>query len=367
MPVIPDSQYDALLDELYAGTGNPERMAAFMRALGDLTGSHITSFLREDFANPSASTFMTTGAGEDEILRYSEFVGDNIWFQRTLPLLEEGAVFDGDRYVSQRELTASRYYDGFLRHIDTRHSVGICAAYQQQRGAFLTLCRSAGLGAYDEESLRLFKRLAPHVVNAFSLQMQFEHLNAQASQVTRQKRGMFLLDSQWRWVGGNPVAEQMVVTGWWRGRLMSRLEPVHPQTRSAWQSLQRKLQSDATQQVMAVNDKHGVLAAFASAHVYGSATIGEHTPCYVMFVRPLHSPDTEAVNAQLMQIFGMTTAEAALVLALRKHGDTAHAATAIGITEATARTRLQVVFEKTATRRQADLLLLIDALVETVA
>jgi hypothetical protein len=365
--VISDSQFDALLGELYAGTGNPEQMTAFMRALGDLTGSHITSFLREDFANPSASTFMTTGASEDEILRYSEFVGDNIWFQRTLPLLEEGAVLDGDRYVSQRELTASRYYDGFLRHIDTRHSVGICAAYQQQRGAFLTLCRSAGLGAYDEESLQLFRRLAPHVVNAFSLQMQFEHLNAQASQVTRQKRGMFLLDSQWRWVGGNPVAEEMVATGWWRGRIKSRLEPVHSLTRTYWQSLQRKLQSDATQQVMAVNDKHGMLSAFASVHVYCSAAVGEHTPCYVMFVRPLYSPDTQAVNAQLMQIFGLTAAEAALALALRKHGDTAHAATAIGITEATARTRLQVVFEKTATRRQADLLLLIDALVETVA
>ena len=366
-PVISEEQYDKLLGDLYAGTGSREHMSAFMRALGDLTGSHIASFLREDFANPAASTFLTTGAGEDEILRYSEFVGDNIWFQRTLPLLEEGAVFDGDRYVSQRELTASRYYDGFLRHIDTKHSVGICAAYEQQRGAFLTLCRSAGFGAYDEDSLKLFKRLAPHVVNAFALQMQFEHLNAQASQVTRQKRGMFLLDSQWRWVGGNPVAEEMVASGWWRGQLKSRLEPIHPLTRAAWQSLQRKLQAEATQQVMAVHDKRGVLSAFASVHVYGAATVGEHAPCYVMFVRPLHSPDTEAVNAQLMQIFGLTTSEAALALALRKHGDTAHAASAIGITEASARTRLQVVLEKTATRRQADLLLLIDALVETAA
>jgi hypothetical protein len=68
-----------------------------------------------------------------------------------------------------------------------------------------------------------------------------------------------------------------------------------------------------------------------------------------------------------MQIFGLTAAEATLALALRKHGDTVHAAAAIGIAEATARTRLQVVFEKTATRRQADLMLLVDALAETVA
>ena len=148
---------------------------------------------------------------------------------------------------------------------------------------------------------------------------------------------------------------------------MSRLEPAHPLTREAWQFMQRKLQTSAAQQVMAIHDKQGVLAAFASVHVYGATAVSEHSPCYVMFVRPLHSPDSEAVNAQLMQIFGLTTSEAALALALRKHGDTAHAATAIGITESSARTRLQVVLEKTATRRQADLLLLIDALVETVA
>lgn len=366
-PVISDNDYDALLSSLYAGSIDRSCMSEFLRELGLATGSHVTTFVHADLENPAASSLLTIGAGPDEILRWSEHAGENPWMQSYLPEIHAGGICNGDAYVSRKELLASQYYDGFLRHIDTQHSLGICAAHQKNHAAFLMLCRSGSVGAYDDDSLQLFKRLAPHVVNAFALQMQFEHLNAQAAQVTRQKRGMFLLDSQWRWVGGNPVAEHMVAGGWWRGKLMSRLEPAHPLTREAWQSMQRKLQTGTAQQVMAIHDKHGVLAAFASVHVYGTTAVSEHSPCYVMFVRPLHSPDTEAVNAQLMQIFGLTTAEAALALALRKHGDTAHAATAIGITEASARTRLQIVFEKTATRRQADLLLLIDALVETVA
>ena len=364
---IAEHEYDTLLRSLYAGSTDPACMSDFLRALGSATTSHVTTFVHADLENPAASSLLAIGAASDEVLKWSEHAGENPWMQSYLPEIHTGGICNGDAYVSRKELMASRYYDGFLRHIDTQHSLGICAAYQKNHAAFLMLCRSGSVGAYDDDSLKLFTRLAPHVVNAFALQMQFEHLKAQASQVTRQQRGMFLLDSQWRWVGGNPIAEQMVAMGWWRGRIKSRLEPIHPLTRTAWQSLQRKLQSTAAQQVIAIHDQRGVLAAFANVHIYGSAMVGEHAPCYVMFVRPLNSPETEDVNAQLMQIFGLTTAEATLALALRKHGDTAHAATAIGITEASARTRLQVVFEKTATRRQADLLLLIDALVETVA
>ena len=365
--MISESQYDALLRSLYAGSTDPGRMSEFLRTLGNATDSHVTTFVHADLENPAASSLLTIGAAPDEVLKWSEHAGENPWMQSYLPDMHAGGICNGDAYVSRKELMASQYYDGFLRHIDTQHSLGICAAHQKNHAAFLMLCRSGPVGAYDEDSLQLFKRLAPHVVNAFALQMQFEHLNAQSSLITRHKRGMFLLDSQWRWVGGNPVAEQMVASGWWRGRINSRLQPTHPLTRAAWQSLQRKLQSNETQQVMAVHDKQGVLAAFASLHVYGAAAVGEHVPCYVMFVRPLHSSDTGAVNAQLMQIFGLTASEATLALALRQHTDIAHAASAIGIAEASARTRLQVIFEKTASRRQADLLLLIDALVETVA
>jgi hypothetical protein len=365
--VISDSQYDALLASLYSSAIDPARMSDFIRELGQYTGSHIGTFLRQDFADPGASALLTEGVEPEEVLRYSEFGGENIWMQRSLSSIHTGAVLNGDEYVGTRELVASRYYNDFLRHMDVQHSVGVCLSYQRQRAVFLTVGRSASMGGFDDDSLQLFKRIAPHLVNAFSIQMQFEHLHAHASQVTRQQRGMFLFDAQWRWVGGNPVAEQMVATGWWRGRLMSRLEPAHPQTRTAWQSMQRMLQAGITHHVMAVHDKQGALAAFASVHVHSSAAVGEHAPRHVMFVRPLHSPDTGAVNAQLMQIFGLTAAEATLALALRKHGDTVHAAAAIGIAEATARTRLQVVFEKTATRRQADLMLLVDALAETVA
>lgn len=365
--MISATKYDVLLGKLYAGCADRRSMSGFLRALGDATASHITTFARADLANPAASSLLTIGAGPDEILSWSEHAGENPWMQRYLPEIHAGGVCDGDAYVTRQELLASRYYDGFLRHIDTQHSVGICAAHERNRAAFLMLCRSGSAGAYDGDCIRLFDRIAPHVVNAFALQIQFEHLEAQASQMTQRQRGMFLLDAHWNWVGGNPIAEQMVAAGWWRGHLNSPLEGAHPVTRAAWKSLQSKLvQGNGIQQVVPVHDGPGQLVAFASVHVYDAVGISERAPRFVMFVRGLQSTNAEALDAQLRQIFGLTSAEAALALALRSEADIARAAVVLGIAESTARTRLQTVFEKTDMHRRADLLLMIDALAETV-
>lgn len=365
--MISETAYDALLGELYAGANDRNRLASFLQLLGNATQSHIITYLRSDHFNPELSTLMTVGAGPDEISTYSEHAGGNLWFERCLDEIRPGAVFNGDAYVTRKELLASQYYDGFLRHIDTQHSVGICAAFEQNRGVFLTLCRSPQVGIYDGACERLFERLAPHVVNTLSLQVQFDHLDAQAGQASLRQRGMFLLDAQWNWVGGNTVAEDMVAAGWWRGRHLAPLEPVHVITRRVWAVLQRNFASGLRlQQVLPVHDRGSNLVAFASVHAYEAAATGKHVPRYVLFVRPLHPSNTETLSAQLNALFGLTSAEAALALAMRAHGKTATAAVALGITDSTARVRLQTIFEKTSTHRQADLLLMLDALAETV-
>ncbi len=365
--MISETAYDALLGELYAGATDRTRLAGFLRSLGAATDSHIITYLRSDHSRPELSTLMTIGAGPQEITTYSEHAGENLWFERCLAEIRPGAVFNGDAYVTRKELLASQYYDGFLRHIDTQHSVGICAAFEENRGVFLTLCRSPQAGMYDNASEQLFRRLAPHVVNTVALQMQFEHLDAQTSQASLRQRGMFVLDAQWNWVGGNTVAEDMVAAGWWRGRHLAPLEPVHVITRRALAALQRSFDSGLRlQQVLPVHDRTSNLVAFASVHAYEAAAAGKHAPRYVLFVRPLHPSNTETLSAQLNALFGLTSAEAALALAMRKHGKTTAAAAALGITDSTARVRLQKIFEKTSTHRQADLLLMLDALAETV-
>lgn len=361
-------QYDKLLVDLYAGCTDRQGMSGFMRALGELTGSHITTLVHADLDNPSASSLLTIGAGPNEILSWSEHAGDNPWMQRYLPEIHAGGVCNGDAYLTRKELLASLYYDGFLRHIDTQHSLGICAAHEQSRAAFLMLCRSGRAGAYEEDCLQLFQRLAPHLVNAFALQAQFEYVDAQAVQLAHRQRGLFLLDAAWNWIGGNDAAEDIVAAGWWRGRRGTRLLAAHPATRSAWQALQRLAgQGGMPLQVIPVHDPVGQLVAFASVHQHSANAIGKQMPRYAMFVRPLKPAPLEPLASHLRQLFALTGAESSLVLALRVHGDMLLASKALGIAGSSARTRLQSIYEKTGMHRQADLMMMIDALAETVA
>lgn len=70
-----EAQYDNLLVDLYAGCTGRQGMTGFMRALGELTNSHITTLVRADLANPAASSLLSIGVAPDEVLRWSEHAG----------------------------------------------------------------------------------------------------------------------------------------------------------------------------------------------------------------------------------------------------------------------------------------------------
>ncbi len=69
-----------------------------------------------------------------------------------------------------------------------------------------------------------------------------------------------------------------------------------------------------------------------------------------------------ASRALLRQLFGLTPAEVAVVSEVQKGSGLGAAASALGIGMATARTHLHRAFEKTGTKRQSQLIRLLDAL-----
>ncbi len=208
---------------------------------------------------------------------------------------------------------------------------------------------------------------APHFGSAYAMLMQLEHLRAQVALANRRKRAMFLLDADLRWIGGNEVAEWMVVQGWWKGRRGARLEAGHASGRARWMATLRELEQGRLPScVLAVYDRNGQLVGFATMHVH-SVAAGEGLPSYVLFVRPLQSGNDEDITQQLCQLFKLTPSEAALAIALRRHGELADAAASLKITQGTARTRLQAVFDKTAAHKQAELLRMLDALADAMA
>jgi hypothetical protein len=360
--------YDALLADLYGGIGEPERLRRFVLGVAEATGSHVGAVFRQDFATPSASGLTSTGISPDELSRFeSEYAGENVWMDRAIPQLRAGAVLFSEDWVSPQELRATRYYAEYLREIDVEHAVGICGAMQNERCAMLTFCHSARQGPYDEAQREYFKRLAPHFVNAYAVFAQLEHWRALAMEGAGVQRAMFLLDADLHWIGGNDVAEGCIAAGWWRARRGTALVPCHPITCAAWRSAQRELAAGRSpRQAIPVYEARGQLVAFARLHACSGSVPVDGMPSYILFVRGVEPADDAGLPLQVRSLFGLTASEAELVISLRRSGELGHAASAVGIAESSARTRLQAVFDKTGTHRQIELLRMLDALVDTL-
>ena len=171
---------------------------------------------------------------------------------------------------------------------------------------------------------------------------------------------VFRLDATLAWAGGNTVA---AAAARWLGACRGRkLEPVSAVTRAAVLAAVRRLgPGSGPSAPIPVYDALAQLVAFATARR------APDRAGFVLTVRMLQPMGAPPLDEPLRRLFDLTAAEAALGAALHRHGDLQQAAAALGITEGTARTRLQAVFEKTDSHRQADLLRMLDALADTLA
>jgi DNA-binding CsgD family transcriptional regulator len=69
--------------------------------------------------------------------------------------------------------------------------------------------------------------------------------------------------------------------------------------------------------------------------------------------------DTPAAPEVIAKLYGLTPSELRVLLAVFESGGVPNVAEALGISEATAKTHLRRLFEKTGTGRQADLVKLV--------
>lgn len=170
---------------------------------------------------------------------------------------------------------------------------------------------------------------------------------------------VFRLDARLAWIGGNAAAAQ--AARWLGACRGERLDPVSAVTRAAFLAAIRRLgQGTGPSAPIPVYDALAQLVAFATVR-RGADHAG-----FLLAVRMLQPLGAPPLDEPLRRLFELTAAEASLGSALHRHGDLQQAAAALGITEGTARTRLQAVFEKTDTHRQVDLLRMLDALADTL-
>jgi DNA-binding CsgD family transcriptional regulator len=275
--------------------------------------------------------------------------------------IDEVVTFES--FMPRQELQATRMFREYLAPRGWHDFVLTILEKSSSRVTSFGFIRHAREGAFGEAELELMRLIAPHVRRAVALGGIIARQTARAEDLAavfaRLAMPAFLLDAEGRCLEPNGAALQLL------GRAL------HPAGRLA-----------SGGRVARGRAWGGVLMGLGSVAAPASVPlIDDEGHAFVAHVVPLSGADRvviagggraeAAVFVQqvgglaplpgevLVKLYGLTPAETRLLALLGRGLSVEEAADALGVTMATARTHLARVFDKTGTRRQAELVRLV--------
>ncbi len=342
--------------------------------------SHISAVHFDDFVECRSRVDVTGEISAPEIASLIQdyagrWRGGNTWMQRGLEKLITRGYGDGDEVVGEKELLAMPYYQHYLRRVDVRHGLGICLWHAgAERVVVASFNRAPAEGPFSKEEMGFVAAMRPHLVNAFMIYKGAAQLRdcnrSLMAAMDMTPAGMMQLDTDGKVLKANERAEKIVSShmGVAREGKGSLSFDCHGDRLRFHQAVKSLCATDAgvhTLTMVISASNHGMrptlllhLCALPSITCFGPAVR------LVAFLCPLASFDPGQWNAQLIGTgLGLTTAEARVLVALRRHHDVDDAAAELGVATSTVRTHLKHAFAKTGASGQAELLAIVERII----
>jgi DNA-binding CsgD family transcriptional regulator len=351
-----------IIDQVYDAAVDP---AAWPHVLGEMSrlfGSASVHLSQENFQSTQGS-LISHGADPDFGRSYAEYyVKRNVLWQRLVQHSLDGVVTDRT-IMPKEELRHSEFFNDFLRRCDGEEILCSIAFHRTESTASsLTLWRPERIGAWDAEHMKTLAALTPHLRRAVRVNRSIGDLHLghglAREALERVEHGIVLLDAQGCVHFTNSVADAILADA--GGICVER------------QCLNARRAADAAA-------LHRLVARALRDRVGGSLVLArDQRPPLLVLIMPqterselppnplgaivfIKDPERVAIRqlTAFTQHFGLTPAQAALARELMKGDGVTAIAARLGISRATVRTHLIHIFQKTATRRQAELVRLI--------
>jgi DNA-binding CsgD family transcriptional regulator len=356
-----DSEFSDTLQLIYQAGLDSEQWPAVLERLAELLGASMTCLVKHDVAT-SEGAMVTVRAGPEVARRYAEHYAKLNVFAQRAGNRPAGTCMTDRAVLSKEELFKTEFYADFLRPEDV-HSI-LSVYVLPEDGMRVAFGRPHRSGEWEQEQIDRLRLFAPHLQRAALINMELgvnrlgEISAAQA--LDRLTQGVIIVDAESRPLFVNRSATEILADAdglCVDGFGLSADNPSQTAT--------------IRRMICAVSDESDALAASGAVGVLRrsmrrplSVVIApirvepgwfcNRRPAAIVFV---NDPERSASVPfrHLQQFYGLTPAEATVTTeVLRGQGLQAAAAT-LGITIPTIRTHLQHVFEKTRTRRQAEL------------
>ncbi len=362
-----DKHMSRATEALYEAVLDPSAWDDVMHATRALYDSRVEALYYLDLDENAIRPVRIRGVGGAELKRFSAcfYTPDNPCLHT--PDLHRPGVIRTDQHLVEHfrdasVLRRSTYYNEWMRPLGLDHTMGTTPLAQEGLVLNLSLLRPAERGGFSRAEQCSFAALVRHLERAMRMALKLDTLQqrlaASTQALDRMPHGVAVLDARGVLLQANRRA-----LGWLagergvylrRGKLAAR----DSRDQAALDAVLR--QCTAAQ--------HGAQLPAAVAPLVVGGLVVQATPLHSargLFVSPraavlvslseplaLRAAPTPEVLAPL---FGFTPAEARLASSIMAGGTLRDAAGRAGMSYATARWYLKILFQKTATRRQSEL------------
>jgi len=360
-----DSEFADTMQLIYQAGLDSEQWPAVLDRLGELLGASMTCLVRHDVAT-SEGAMVAVRADPEVARRYTEHYAKLNVFAQRAGNRPAGTCMTDRAVLSKQELFKTEFYADFLRPQDV-HSI-LSVYVLPEDGTRVAFGRPHRSGEWEQEQIDLLRPFAPHLQRAalINLKLGASRLSemSSAEALDRLAQGVILVDAESRPLFINRSASEILadVDGLCVDRFgLSADNPSQTATiRRMIAAVSNNSEAPAAGGAVGVlrrSMRRPLSVVIAPARVEPSWFYNQRPAAIVFVSDPERSARVPLYHLQ--QFYGLTPAEATVAIEVSRGRGLQAVAATLGITLATVRTHLQHVFEKTGTRRQAELVRLL--------
>jgi len=319
------------------------------------------------------------GLTAEDVREYGEVhAANNIWMAQLPGTPQPADVIVSHKLYPEDELVRHRFYHEFLEPRGLYALVAVVLFAGPSDFTTVNILRGPQPGRFSDTEEQLVRRLAPHLCNVHRVEGLFAAIRGKravlADVLDHLPTAVFALDLDLRVVVANCAAEELVEAGDCLKISRGKLELHDPEARDALRGAVGGLAAAAHGHGTAAGGSFPISRpSLACPYVATAVPIGPLVPtdntngaCCLLLVE---DPDRRDVppELRLMQMWGLTPAEARAAVLLASGLSPREISVQLEISFNTVRSHLQMIFLKTDTSRQGDLIRLLTRFGMTVA
>ena len=362
-------QIEPLTEAIYDAAIDPESWRDVMALVRQGFETSVEALYALDYDGRSMRPIQLSGIPDRFVASFeASFFTDDNPSTRTAALHRPGIIrtdqWLGEHFRDADVLRRSRYYSEWLQPQDLAHTMGMTPLAEDGMVVNFSLLRSPQAGPFGPREIARFERLHAHVCRALRVASRVERLTARsgasAAALDSLAHGVVFLNDKGQVLHCNATAE-----GWLRdgsglalraGRLVLGDPAAQQQLGAVLRDLQGRGQARGLSRSIAVRlperDRPLTLSAIRLS-AQRSRFVATLPTVMLLIVDP--EVPSRPDSALLRTLYRLTPAEARLAQALLGGGGLRQAAAAAGMSYETSRWYLKVLFQKTHTSRQAEL------------